>query len=132
MEQLSSRDALRGTGRTTKALKAAVEYAKSCAKPSKQPIAILVVSNKEQWPCIKGLVKDLSLTGMSEQQRRLDFGEVSVFVHTPDQAETAMRGYRCPIILDHSVMENLYWKDYRYEHDVRLMRAMYDDRIVTP
>lgn len=130
-QQLSSRDKLRGTGRTTHALRTAVEYARACAKAEQQPTAFLVVSNKHQWDYIKVIAsKGLGLTGINHQQRRLDFGTVSIFVRTPEDAERSMRGYRHPIILDHSVMENIDEHGTGYRRNVDLMFHLYADRIV--
>lgn len=131
MEQLNSRDALRGTGRTTHALRTAVEYARACAKPDQSPAAFLVVSNKEQWDYIKVIAsKELGMTKIDHQQRRLDFGTASIFVRTPEDADRNMRGYRHPIILDHSVMENIDMYGAAYRRNVDVMHHLYADRIV--
>lgn len=129
MEQLETRDALRGTGRTTRALDKAIEHAKAHAtsKPGRTPCAILVVHNKEQWDYIKTLRKDM--TAKSSVRRTLYFGDVAIYVMTPEDAAQRMRGYDCPIIVDHSVWERVY-DSLTSERHVAEMTFLYQHRIV--
>lgn len=128
MEELSSRDRDRGTGRTSRALEMAVEHARSYAnfRPGRKPLAFFVFKHNGEWGHMQILLKQMpGLTRISNVTKEAEFGDVLLKFFIADSSRIdSLRGYDCPVVVDHHVFEST---NYEFQS---LLHTLAGDRVI--
>lgn len=124
MEELSNRDKYRGTGRTTRSLGTAIEHGRAHGmfKAGNFKMAFFVINNMREWDHLKIIARQFNPVKIETAQRRIHFADpvqpladpvIIQVVSADTQRIDGMRGYRCPVVIDHNVYEisNIEFRD---------------------